>query len=80
MTFRDRFRALFESIAQDHPPRDQVDPDEMADMPSTVIEGGMILARGMGEPQVLVRQVLLAQIGAMACPLANGPSARQKGT
>jgi hypothetical protein len=26
-----------------------------------VIEGGMILSRGMGDPQVLVRQVLLAR-------------------
>ena len=34
----------------------------MADMLNALIEGGMILARGMGDPQVLVRQVLLARV------------------
>lgn len=30
-------------------------------MISAVIEGGMILSRGMSDPQVLVQQVLLAR-------------------
>jgi hypothetical protein len=38
----------------------------MADMMNAVIEGGMILARGMGDPQVLVRQVLNARQMVMA--------------
>lgn len=61
LAWRDRFRPHFERIAAAHPPRDPVDAGEMADMVNAVIEGGMILARGMGDPQVLVRQVLLAR-------------------
>lgn len=61
LAWRDRFRPFFERIAERHPPRDPVDAGDMADMMNAVIEGGMILARGMGDPQVLVRQVLLAR-------------------
>jgi TetR/AcrR family transcriptional regulator, transcriptional repressor for nem operon len=61
LAWRDRFRGHFERIAASHPPREPVDAGDMADMVNAVIEGGMILARGMGDPQVLVRQVLLAR-------------------
>jgi TetR/AcrR family transcriptional regulator, transcriptional repressor for nem operon len=61
LAWRDRFRGYFERIAAAHPPREPVDADDMADMVNAVIEGGMILSRGMGDPQVLVRQVLLAR-------------------
>lgn len=62
LAWRDRFRGHFERIAEAYPPREPVDPGEMADMINAVIEGGMILSRGMGDPQVLVRQVLLARL------------------
>ena len=61
MAWRDRFRAPFERIAAAYPPAEPVDAGDMADMVNAVIEGGMILARGMGDPQVLVRQVLQAR-------------------
>lgn len=61
LAWRNRFRGHFERIAATHPPRDPVDAGDMADIVNAVIEGGMILARGMGDPQVLVRQVLLAR-------------------
>jgi TetR/AcrR family transcriptional regulator, transcriptional repressor for nem operon len=61
LAWRDRFRPFFERIAAAYPPRDPVDAGDMADMLNAVIEGGMILARGMGDPQVLVRQVLQAR-------------------
>lgn len=61
LAWRDRFRGHFERIAAAHPPREPVDAGDMADIVNAVIEGGMILARGMGDPQVLVRQVLLAR-------------------
>ncbi len=61
LAWRDRFRGYFERIAAAYPPREPVDAADMADMLNAVIEGGMILARGMGDPQVLVRQVLLAR-------------------
>jgi TetR/AcrR family transcriptional regulator, transcriptional repressor for nem operon len=59
--WRARFRGFFERIEAAYPPRDPVNAGDMADMLNAVLEGGMILARGMGDPQVLVRQVLLAR-------------------
>jgi TetR/AcrR family transcriptional regulator, transcriptional repressor for nem operon len=61
LAWRDRFRGYFDRIATAYPPREPVDAGDMADMLNAVIEGGMILARGMGDPQVLVRQVLQAR-------------------
>jgi len=61
LAFRERFRGHFERIAAVYPPREPVDAGDMADMLNAVIEGGIILARGMGDPQVLIRQVLLAR-------------------
>ena len=61
LAWRHRFIGHFEKIAKAHPPPEPVDAGDMADMLNVVIEGGMILARGMGDPQVLVRQVLLAR-------------------
>lgn len=62
LAWRARFRGHFERIAMAYPPREPVDAGDMADMLSGVIEGGMILARGVGDPQVLVRQVLQARM------------------
>jgi TetR/AcrR family transcriptional regulator, transcriptional repressor for nem operon len=61
LAWRDRFRGHFERIAAAYPPREPMDAGDMADMVNAVIEGGMILARGIGDPQVLVRQVLQAR-------------------
>ena len=61
LAWRERFRGHFEQIALTYPPQEPVDAGDMADMVNAVIEGGMILARGIGDPQVLVRQVLLAR-------------------
>jgi AcrR family transcriptional regulator len=61
LAFRDRFQGLFARIAETHPPREPVDPAQMADHVNAVLEGAIILARGMGDPQVLIRQVLLAR-------------------
>lgn len=61
LAWRERFRGHFERIAEAYPPREPVDAGQMADLVNAVIEGGMILARGMGDPQVLVQQVLLAR-------------------
>jgi TetR/AcrR family transcriptional repressor of nem operon len=61
LAFRDRFIAHFAAIAEAYPPRDPVDPGEMADMLNTVITGAIVVSRGLGEPQVLARQMLLAR-------------------
>jgi AcrR family transcriptional regulator len=61
LAFRDRFVAQFAAIAATYPPREAVDPGEMADMLNTVITGAIVVSRGLREPQVLVQQVLLAR-------------------
>lgn len=61
LAWRERFRNHFDRIAAAYPPKEPVDAGDMADMLNAVIEGGMILSRGMSDPQVLVRQVLLAR-------------------
>ncbi len=61
LAFRDRFVAQFAAIATAYPPRDPIDPGEMADMLNAVITGAIVVSRGLREPQVLVRQVLLAR-------------------
>lgn len=62
LAFRERLQGLFARIAKVHPPREPVDPGEMADMVNAVLEGAIILARGMGDPEILIRQVLLARL------------------
>jgi TetR/AcrR family transcriptional regulator, transcriptional repressor for nem operon len=61
LAFRDRFVAQFAAIAESYPPRDPVDPGEMADMLNTVITGAIVVSRGLREPQVLAQQMLLAR-------------------
>ncbi len=57
--WRERFRALFEEIAELYPPRDPVELDHLADMVTAVIEGGIILARAVSEPLVTSQQLML---------------------
>jgi TetR/AcrR family transcriptional repressor of nem operon len=61
LAFRDRFRDHFDRIAVLYPPREPIDSGEMADMLNAVLEGAIILARGLGDPDVLVRQIILAR-------------------
>lgn len=50
LAFRDRFQVQFERISERYPPRSPVDPGEMADMLNAILEGAIILARGLGDP------------------------------
>ena len=59
VAWRDRFLPLLEAIAARHPPRDPVDLSALADMVSTIVEGGIVMAKVLREPEVLGRQVLL---------------------
>ncbi len=45
LAWRNRFRARFELIAKRYPPRQPVDFEALADMASTLVEGGLILGR-----------------------------------
>jgi TetR/AcrR family transcriptional repressor of nem operon len=57
--WRARFRTILEEIAARHPPRAEVDLEALADMVTSVCEGGIILSKGLNDPGALVRQVLL---------------------
>ena len=57
--WRNRFRAIFEEIAEVYPPNETVDMDDMGDFISTVVEGGIVMAKGLGEPQITARQVMV---------------------
>ncbi|MEQ9334607.1 TetR/AcrR family transcriptional regulator [Thalassobaculum sp.] len=57
--WRTRFREILDGIAAAHPPRDAVDLDALADMVTTVLEGGIVLSKAMNQPAVLPQQVLL---------------------
>jgi TetR/AcrR family transcriptional regulator, transcriptional repressor for nem operon len=59
LRWRARFRAMFEEIAAVHPPREAIDADDFADMVSTVLEGGIVMAKALGDPGVLPRQIMV---------------------
>ena len=58
LSWRNRFRNLFEDITAVYPPREPVDLDTLSDMFSSVIEGGIILARALNEPDAAAAQVM----------------------
>jgi len=57
--WRARFQSLFEEIMSVYPARDNVEVEQLADMVSAVIEGGIIIARALGEPRATSQQVLM---------------------
>ncbi len=56
--WRARFRDYLDAVVSSYPPRENVDLDALADMIGGVIEGGIVLARALGEPRVTEKQVL----------------------
>jgi len=59
LAWRTRFRERLDLIAKRYPPRQDVDLDALADMISTLVEGGLILGRALNDVTILPRQVLL---------------------
>jgi len=59
LAWRRRFRERFDLIAARYPPRVEVDLDALADMASTLVEGGLILGRALKDVRILPKQVLL---------------------
>ena len=53
-----RFHAILDEIAASHPPREPVDLDDIADMLSCVVDGGIIMSKTLNDPGRLSRQVL----------------------
>lgn len=57
--WRGRFRKMFDAILAVYPPHDDVEPDDLADMVSSVIEGGIVMSRAVSEPSITARQIML---------------------
>jgi len=59
LIWRRRFHAMIRDIVAVYPPREPVDIDQLADMVSTVLEGGIIMSKALKKPEVLVQQTLV---------------------
>lgn len=59
MNWRIKFRKTFDDIAAIYPPKDDVALDDLADMISNTVEGGIIMSHALGEPAILPNQVML---------------------
>ena len=59
LVWRARFLKMLEEIAATYPPRDDVDLKALADMISNTVEGGIVLSKAVGQPQILSEQLLL---------------------
>ena len=57
--WRARFRAMLDEIVARYPPREEIDLDALSDMVSTVVEGGIVMGKALGEPHMIVGQILL---------------------
>lgn len=56
--WRTRFRERLDRIAARYPPKIEVDLNDMADMLSSVADGGIILSKSLSQPDVLPRQIM----------------------
>jgi TetR/AcrR family transcriptional repressor of nem operon len=59
LAWRRRFGERLLLIAARYPPRHDVDIEALADMISTLVEGGLILGRALRDATILPRQILL---------------------
>lgn len=59
LMWRKRFRGMFDEIMLVYTPREPLDVTQLADMVSTVIEGGIVLSKALKEPNSLSEQILV---------------------
>lgn len=59
LAWRKRFRERFDLIAAKYPPRVPVDLDDLADMASGLVDGGIIMSKVLKDKSLLPRQVML---------------------
>ena len=57
-TWRAQFRARLDAIAAVHPPRVTIDLQDLADMLSAIVDGGIVLSKALHQPAILGRQIL----------------------
>jgi AcrR family transcriptional regulator len=59
LAWRRRFGRMLRDIVAVYPLREPVDVDQLADMVSSVLEGGIVLSKTLKEPNTLAEQVLM---------------------
>jgi len=59
LSWRRMFRARFDEIAKSRPPRIDVDLEDLADMVSTLLEGGIVMGKALRDPALITRQAML---------------------
>ena len=59
LSWRKRFRTALNAIVEEYPPRDKVDLDDLADMFTAIMEGGIILQKALNDPTAMARQIML---------------------
>jgi TetR/AcrR family transcriptional repressor of nem operon len=59
IAWRRRFRQRLDRIAERYPPRIDVDLDQLADMLSAVVDGGIVLSKVLKDKNALPKQVML---------------------
>jgi len=57
--WRRRFWSVFEEIMAVYTPREPIEIDQLPDMVSKVLEGGIALSKVLKEPQGLANQILV---------------------
>jgi len=57
-SWREIFRSRFAPVMAQYPMTRKVELDELADMLTAIMEGGIVLSRVMNDPQILVQQLL----------------------
>lgn len=56
--WRGRIAHMLDNIAKRYPPRDGVDLDALADMATSIVEGGIILSRTFDDKRMLAQQMM----------------------
>ncbi|MBY5819591.1 TetR/AcrR family transcriptional regulator [Rhizobium leguminosarum bv. viciae 248] len=77
LAWRRRFGRMIRDIVAVYPLREPVDVDQLADMVSSVLEGGIVLSKTLKEPNTLAEQVLMLRtfVKMLFLPVADMPRA-----
>ncbi|MGO8170708.1 TetR/AcrR family transcriptional regulator [Rhizobium ruizarguesonis] len=77
LAWRRRFGRMLRDIVAVYPLREPVDVDQLADMVSSVLEGGIVLSKTLKEPNTLAEQVLMLRtfVRMLFLPVAAMPRA-----
>lgn len=59
LNWRKRFRLMLDEIVKIYPMREDIPLDDLSDMLSTAVEGGIVLAKSVNEPDAVAKQVRL---------------------